>query len=651
MKCIISLVAISLFIFSTKSQDQKSASVDSLLVLTQSNQHDTTRADAHIKLSLFLYQQNFDTLLYFNSIAYAIAQNNLRKEISLTEKKKFLQLLSESGGNVAYYYQNIGELDSAITLYRKSLQIDFQMNNYSGVSVNLNNLGMVYNYQGKIQLSLQYFLKSLEIDEALNDLEYIGSSYNNVAYIYEHQGDTVSALRFYQKALDNFILNQDSSNIALAHINIGSVYRKSNDEKSFEHFKEALKISKLIDSRYALSASLHNLGNYYLHQDQLDTAKVLLTQANQEYKTLNDPSGISITYMNLGMIAHKEGNNTTAKKYGLDALKIAEKIDNAKAIEQANKLLSLVERELGNFKASLEYFTVHKTISDSLQNLRTQRFSYQQKVNYEYQKRKELDDMERAQSIAIAEKESEHQSKISTILAAFSLLIGLALMFIIYKLVQTSKQKTVILQKNKENELLLGEIHHRVKNNLQVISSLLSLQEKNISDDAAKQAILEGKERVKSMGLIHKMLYQNDNFSGVEMKQYIQELIRGLQDSFGLSSNEVQVSSTIHDIKLDVDSAIPIGLIINELIINAFKYAFDGKNKGELTVNLLKTNDSLLLQIQDNGKGNVTDIKNSKSFGTKLVKSLTRQLKGELNINSAQGLKYDIFIKDFKLVE
>ena len=93
--------------------------------------------------------------------------------------------------------------------------------------------------------------------------------------------------------------------------------------------------------------------------------------------------------------------------------------------------------------------------------------------------------------------------------------------------------------KNTENELLLGEIHHRVKNNLQVISSLLSLQEKNIKDETAKRAILEGKERVKSMGLIHKMLYQNDNYSGIEMTAYIETLVSSLMLSFGLKSSDI----------------------------------------------------------------------------------------------------------------
>lgn len=229
------------------------------------------------------------------------------------------------------------------------------------------------------------------------------------------------------------------------------------------------------------------------------------------------------------------------------------------------------------------------------------------------------------------------------------LIIGFSA-FIANRLKLSNKQKIIIEQKNKENELLLGEIHHRVKNNLQVISSLLSLQERSIDDVATKSAIAEGKERVKSMGLIHKMLYQNDNYSGVEMDNYGRELIKGLIDSFGIKATDIDVNLNFSRLKLDVDTAIPVGLIINELVINTLKYAFEKTNSPTINVSLIKQAENLILEVSDNGTGKVSDLENSKSFGMKLINSLAKQLGGKLVISDESGLHFKISISHYKLV-
>src|SRR5690606_25398559 len=144
--------------------------------------------------------------------------------------------------------------------------------------------------------------------------------------------------------------------------------------------------------------------------------------------------------------------------------------------------------------------------------------------------------------------------------------------------------------------------------------------------------ILEGKERVKSMSLIHKMLYQNDNYAGIEMEKYIQELVSGLIDTFGIVRENLTLKTRIDHLKLDVDSAVPIGLIINELVINVFKYALNEQGVGTLSIELVKKEAALNLKIADNGNGTVEDLDNNNSFGAKLVRSLVRQINGEMQV-------------------
>lgn len=216
--------------------------------------------------------------------------------------------------------------------------------------------------------------------------------------------------------------------------------------------------------------------------------------------------------------------------------------------------------------------------------------------------------------------------------------------------IELEVEKRAVEQKNEENELLLGEIHHRVKNNLQVISSMLSLQERNIKDPIAKAALSEGKERIKSMALIHKMLYQGDSFLGVDMEDFARKLATGLLSTFGMCEETVKIEIDFPNLKLDIDTAIPLGLILDELIINALKYACTENDAPIFKISLAEKNQHLLLVFWDNGKGKKEMLENSKSFGMKLVKSLARQIGGAISFDDTDGLKISIAIKEYKIV-
>lgn len=216
---------------------------------------------------------------------------------------------------------------------------------------------------------------------------------------------------------------------------------------------------------------------------------------------------------------------------------------------------------------------------------------------------------------------------------------------------ELNHEKQVVEKKNRENELLLSMIHHRVKNNLQVISSLLSLQEKSLQNSDAKYAILEGRERVKSMELVHKMLYQENYFSGIEMSAYVYKLFCGLLESFGLKKTEVDLVAEFESITLDVDTAIPLGLIINELIVNTFKHAKPTEKKLELIVIIKENSEQLELYISDNGNGKISDLEVSSSFGLKIIRALIRQLDGSMRVQEKEGLCFYISLKKFKRID
>ena len=196
-----------------------------------------------------------------------------------------------------------------------------------------------------------------------------------------------------------------------------------------------------------------------------------------------------------------------------------------------------------------------------------------------------------------------------------------------------------------EKEFLLKEIHHRVKNNLQIISSLLNLQADNITDPKTKEKYKESIGRIKSMAIIHELLYRSKNLSTIKIKDYLEELVSFITETYHVNKNiRVILQIQVEQKYIELDKAIPCGIIINELLSNAFKYAFPDKKKGEIEVVFAEKNLQYLLRVSDNGLG-FSKLKNKEeidTLGLQLVSSLVGQLGGNLKTQTDQGSCFDI---------
>jgi PAS domain S-box-containing protein len=205
----------------------------------------------------------------------------------------------------------------------------------------------------------------------------------------------------------------------------------------------------------------------------------------------------------------------------------------------------------------------------------------------------------------------------------------------------------------KEKEILLQEIHHRVKNNLQIISSLLYLQSKNVDSPAVLEHLQDSQSRVKSMALIHEKLYQSNDLANINFKDYVKSLANSLVQTYCKNRSTVGLDININDVFLSIDKAIPCGLIINELLTNSLKYAFPNINNGKINIELKsfkgtgKSKDSYHLCVSDNGIGIPADFDYNKtnSLGIKLVNNLTNQLDGVLEIENGNGTLFKIMFK------
>jgi len=199
-----------------------------------------------------------------------------------------------------------------------------------------------------------------------------------------------------------------------------------------------------------------------------------------------------------------------------------------------------------------------------------------------------------------------------------------------------------------EKEVLVREIHHRVKNNMQIISSLLNLQTKYVDDNEAVNILKESQNRVKSMAIIHEKLYRSNNLTKINFVDYIQSLVLNLFYSYNIKETQIKPILILEDICLNMETAVPCGLIISELISNSLKYAFPNNMHGEIIISLKSEEDSYQLCISDNGIGLPEDINfsNIKTLGLRLVNSLIEQIDGEVTIYRDNGTRYEINFKE-----
>ena len=215
---------------------------------------------------------------------------------------------------------------------------------------------------------------------------------------------------------------------------------------------------------------------------------------------------------------------------------------------------------------------------------------------------------------------------------------------VIIAIIDLTKRRIIeeqLKKSNKKNEMLLNEIHHRVKNNMQIISSILNLQTFFIEDKDSKQALNDCRNRVRSMGFIHEKLYQSGDFSQIKMEDYVKTLSREIFKTYSVSSERVKLEINISDIKLDINQAIPTGLIINELLTNSIKYAFPNR-KGMVEI-VMKEMDGLIhLEVKDNGIGFPPDfdIIKSETLGLQLVSNLVKQLGGTITLERSRGTHF-----------
>jgi two-component sensor histidine kinase len=217
--------------------------------------------------------------------------------------------------------------------------------------------------------------------------------------------------------------------------------------------------------------------------------------------------------------------------------------------------------------------------------------------------------------------------------------------FLMQRIEERKQSEKLIREALAEKNLLIAELHHRVKNNLAIISGLFSLKINDDLHEDAKNVLLESRNRVRSMALIHNRLYKSDSLTDVNFDEYIKELILEITNSYPTISNTVKVTTEINNLVLNVNVAIPCALILNELLTNIYKHAFKDRKDGEIFVSFNKENNQFKMIVKDNGCGLPVDYNKKQSLGVTVISALTEQLEGNFKFINDHGARFEMVFK------
>lgn len=494
MKLIIYLLLISISSFTFASEEAldfptiiekhiNSAEKDELKQLKikfQQEKNDTLK----IKLLFEFIDNSYNENVWpkINEFALNLLEEKLKstQNKKITNKKEiffFNQKYAEALNNKGYWFGEQGNINKQEEYYRKSLALNLKNKDKKGIGFSYNNLGYIFDKKGDIPQALDYYLKSLKIKEEIKDSAGIGTTLVNLGYNYDKLGEYNKALDYYKKSLLIRKKINDDYGVANSYNLIAALYQRMAIKpehkhlmfKSLELFEKTLKINQRISNHTGIAESYNNIGTYYQQLLNYDLALKQYKLANQIQLEINDVKGYTQTSYNIGNIYFIQNNFKEAEKYALISYKTAKSMGFPQEINDASKLLYLIEKNKGNLKKSLYYFEEHILMKDSVQNEDIRRQNLELNINYEYEKQKSADSIRNLEAQKVkdaeikAQKAQINQKRTQNIALGTGIILILVFSSLLFKkFKQTQKQNGIIIEQKREVEVkndLIEEQH------------------------------------------------------------------------------------------------------------------------------------------------------------------------------------------------
>jgi two-component system, sensor histidine kinase PdtaS len=575
------------------------------------------------------YSMLQDLAYYWHTRNLTKAIQFTKEGINLTERKK--DTLWNGRFNIVYgsILLRQEKLDSAYIVLDRAIN---KVNERDLAFLNTQ-LGYVYERRGQIDMAADYALETLRLGEKFNDKKAKAVAYSDLSNLFWKQSRFKKGLEYGLKSLSIFEdrgINDLDYDFTLYVV--GNNYLElKNYKKALQYFEHAKSIGERYGFYNNLSDVYISLVDLYAYLQDYEAANVAGESAIKYAELLDNNFMLMRSWLSLGKAQHLEGKYISAIESLNKSIDVAtENFGDAYYLSQVYETLGKAYAGNHNYKDAYDAI-------DKFDNLKAKIFNTESDKHISLLQT-EFDVVQKENTILQQQTKLDQQRTRQTLILIIAVLL-LMLLVILYTTFKLDKKKNKLLEKqNREKEFLLKEIHHRVKNNLEIVSSLLSLQSAQTNDSTVVDAMQESQNRVQSMSMIHQKLYQGKNLGTIEMKDYLINLGSHVLDSFG-ADKRIVLECAMDTLELDVDTAVPLGLIVNELITNALKYAFPKDRKGQIEVQLAQNStDKLILKVIDNGIGQEDDdFTKGTGFGMQLIQLLTQQLNGTMEHVKSNG--------------
>ncbi|TGE08379.1 tetratricopeptide repeat-containing sensor histidine kinase [Hymenobacter fodinae] len=544
--------------------------------------------------------------------------------------------------------QAVGELLQVVALYQKAGQ--------PKLHYTYDLLRGAHRQMGDYKEALRYGLASIESAQATHDTSAIGGFYARTASLYAELKQYPEAQRYYEKALNNYWQN------GLYRVNVAGeaariLIAQHKPEQALQFFLAYTRKNVSTDPKTAMYRALYLAECYlalkrYALAEQYYLRLISLTKAGID----DDLNKIGF-YQGIGRFYLQTKHYDKARFYLGQALHISKHSGYLLRVAEIHLLLFKTDSAQARYPAAIAHYQHFKTLNDSIFSETKNKQLASLQIQYDTRKKEQnialLTKQTQAQQARLKQQEFQRNAMV---VGALLLVLILGLGYNRYRLKQRTNRlleakQAEINQQNQalqlllqEKEWMLREIHHRVKNNLEVINSLLETQADYLRDPAVLAALREGQNRVHAMALIHQKLYQAHNLAVVDMRSYIHDITDHLLESFDCSE-QVRVHLAVEAVELEVSQATPLGLILNEALTNAFKYAFPGQRNGTVSVELAAVAPGRYqLRVEDDGVGFPPDFdpEDNQTMGLTIMRGLSKQLHGHLSISQAQGVRISL---------
>jgi len=560
-----------------------------------------------------------------------------------------------------------------------------------GESIALNNLGEIHLLQGEYTEAIRLHQQTLSLKQELQDTFGIGSSYLNLGNVYLYQSLYEEAISNYMEASEMFLVINDSLRLSSVYNNLGALHNyMGTRDKALAYWERSLEIKKQVGNLTAISKALNNLAEMYMVQGDLDVSLKYLQESLTIKKKIKDQEGYLVTTYNLGecqrlrkeydqalvyfaeaqtilaemplSLHHAELHNKLGLYYlELRQLRKAEKYfllaqQQAQSMEAKEVQLSVVDNlaltyEMqGDYKKALESKGNYVVLRDSFQRQEQQNKILELESKYEVKSKNQQIELLQSEN-TIATLEQQQASKRNRYLlggvAALSLIS-----LILYRNVRLKRknskllqEKNLLIQEDLSNkEVLINEIHHRIKNNLSIIDSLINIQLLTDQSINPEEILRNAQNRIKSISRLHDLLYQNQITQEFDLSIYLNEICSQVMDSYNGRVTNISLNCEFENIVVDESNYIKLGLITNELLTNAIKHGFTRGETGVISVALrMSSNQDAQLSIFHSGvQPTLGTLDNSKGMGVQLIKGLAKQISGAYALSEEIPRKFTV---------